>query len=43
MAALCGGDVYSCFRSFKEAGRRRRAAAAAAQAEGGAESDAAAE
>ena len=43
MAALCGGYVYSCFRSFKEAGRRRRAAAAAAQAEGGAESDSAAE
>ena len=43
MAALCGGYVYSCFRSFKEAGRRRRAAAAAAQAEGGAESDSSAE
>ena len=43
MAALCGGYVYSCFRSFKEAGRRRRAAAAAAQAEGGAVSDSSAE
>ena len=27
MALLCGGYVYSCFRSFKEAGRRRREAA----------------
>jgi len=43
MAALCGGYVYSCFRSFKEAGRRRRAAAAAAQAEGDAVSDSSAE
>jgi len=43
MAALCGGYVYSCFRSFKEAGRRRRAAVAATQAEGGAESDSSAE
>ncbi|MBA61374.1 MAG: hypothetical protein CMJ76_03320 [Planctomycetaceae bacterium] len=28
MAVLCGGYVYSCIRSFKEAGRRRREAAA---------------
>ncbi len=27
MALLCGGYVFVCFRSFKEAGRRRREAA----------------
>ena len=39
MAVLCGGYVYSCFRSFKEAGRRRRQAAAAAPAEASTESE----
>ena len=39
MAVLCGGYVYSCFRSFKEAGRRRRQAAAAAPTEASNESD----
>ena len=43
MALLCGGYVYSCFRSFKEAGRRRREAAAAAQPESSAASEASAE
>ena len=43
MALLCGGYVYSCFRSFKEAGRRRREAAAAAQPENSAASEASAE
>ncbi|MEC9096824.1 MAG: hypothetical protein VX776_09340 [Planctomycetota bacterium] len=28
MVVLCGGYVYFCYRSFKEAGRRRREAAA---------------
>jgi hypothetical protein len=39
MAVLCGGYVYSCFRSFKEAGRRRRQAAAAAPVEASTESE----
>ena len=43
MAVLCGGYVYSCFRSFKEAGRRRRQAAAAAPTEASKESEESAE